>query len=256
MGFIAGAAGQPAQAPDGLTGLGIKAVFSADADTTFLSTMTDVQIANLTTARIYTLPSTDPSTGATVKAGRELIFKNRGSFNLSFNSSAGTAMTVANVATGSVGDPTIRNGYVRLRALQDAPTTPAHWLVEEVSDEYSAVATFTHPEFSPTSQVVVTRQNKVASIRIQDFTTAGSIVTGGSVLVATGFLPLRFRPAVPFFVGAISKSIGAAVAGAFAISTSGSLTVYQNYSGSGFSSGGTAGFGQTSNTQFFSYPLA
>jgi len=128
MAIIPGALSTIAQFPDGYTGLGHKASFQADSDITLLSTANDIHYFNISANRAVTLPSTDPDT-KTVKQGRCFKFVNRSNFVLDIKASNGTSLTSAG---GSGGLAAIRAGRVQVIALQDNPTTPAHWWVEEV----------------------------------------------------------------------------------------------------------------------------
>lgn len=86
-------------------------------------------VFNLIAARSCQLPS------AGISAGDVVVLENRGAFDLTVLSSDGTALTYANVAAGSLGDPTIRVGKVILIATQAVPTASTHWKVSEVYEE-------------------------------------------------------------------------------------------------------------------------
>ena len=92
------------------------------AGTTTLTSLDNKwQVFNLSAARTVLLPTTN------IRAGDVVQLDNISTaFDLSVQSSAGTAFTTANGAS-SVG--IIRSGFMSFLAKVDSPTTPAHWYV-------------------------------------------------------------------------------------------------------------------------------
>jgi len=236
MSFIPGAAGVAAQMPDGFTGLGMKAADAADANTTFTSVMTDVQVVSITAARTYTLPSTDIS-GTTVKKGREIVFRNRGAFDLTILSSVGNTVE------------TIRVGYVRLRALQDAPTTAAHWSVEEVYEKYFHASAYTNLSDAGVKTFALIRQNESLTVRIP-LTISGTKPNTARPQLAVLF-PVRFRPGSDLnLVAWVQNNATTSISNAYA-KTDGNLDFYTSTGSATWTSGTAAQIFESA----VSYPL-
>ena len=96
------------------------------------------QIFTLSAARTCVLPTTS------IKAGDKIKLTNRADFLLTVQSSNGSEITSSAAGTGSVGTASINKGYVILIALQDTPTTPAHWLVLEAVESGTYTPTLTN----------------------------------------------------------------------------------------------------------------
>ena len=99
------------------------AVLGLDAAVTLVSTDSRFQYATLTAARIYKLPSTN------IRAGETFTFVNRAtndSYRMNLQASADSGTTYIDW---------IVNGKITVMALQDTPTTAAHWAtIDAVSD--------------------------------------------------------------------------------------------------------------------------
>lgn len=119
------------------------------------------QIFTLSAARTCVLPTTS------IKSGDIFKLTNRANFLLTVQSSNGSEITTSAAGTGSVGLASINQGFVRLMALQDAPTTPAHWLVLEAQDVGTYTPTLSN-EANTTAQTAYTtyfrRVNNVVSV--------------------------------------------------------------------------------------------
>lgn len=164
------------------------ATTGADADTTLTATSNRTQKVPTTAARIYTLPTTG------IVAGEQWVLENTGYFDLTVKASNGTAITYANAAAGSAGDPTIQIGRVVLEAIQATPTTPGHWRVVSVSEEYAAISASAGGALAgATANLLIRRDGKVVTGRINTSAT----VTATAVQAATlpnGTIPTRCTP--------------------------------------------------------------
>jgi len=87
------------------------------------------QVFDLSAGRTCVLPTTG------VVTGDLYILQNRSNNLLTVQSSNGSEITTSAAGSGSVGTASIRFGFVKLIALQNTPTTPAHWLVAECQEE-------------------------------------------------------------------------------------------------------------------------
>lgn len=99
---------------------------------TLTNTSEDSQLFSPSASHDVVLPTTG------VLKGRKFTIINNTTYArstmalLTIKSSAGTAFTHAN---GANKYGTIGNGYIEVVALQDTPTTPAHWLVTDLKEE-------------------------------------------------------------------------------------------------------------------------
>lgn len=84
------------------------------------------QLFNLSADRDCVLPTT------TIVAGDIWTLENRTDFLLTVKSSAGTNLTISN-SHNTFGK--IKIGVIKIMALQNAPTTPAHWLTLECFED-------------------------------------------------------------------------------------------------------------------------
>jgi len=165
---------------------------AADANTTLLNTSNDAQNFNISASRDVTLPTTS------VKAGRVFTITNRGAFNLVVKASNGNALTIANSCNM---DATIQNGRVIVRALQDTPTTPAHWHVDYVNEtDVSFTVTLTGMTASTTGTAKFSRTNKIVALFLPELTgtsnTTAMTATGLPTRIATAYaaeLPTAVR---------------------------------------------------------------
>ncbi len=127
-GIASGSVGSPSALliPYGITGQIGNVRASSSTAQTLVNADNDIQIFTPTAAHDVNLPTTD------VASGRAFYIVNRGGYALTIKSSGGN--TVVSPSTG-----TVTNGVYLVRALQAAPTTAAHWMVEGVYE----IGTFT-----------------------------------------------------------------------------------------------------------------
>lgn len=162
-------------------------------ESTGTTTLTDgdirTQVFNLSAARTVVLPTT------AIKSGDVWTIHNQGAFDLSVQTSDASPMTLAG---GALQDATIRNGYVILVALQDAPTTELHWRVTEVYETY-ALGTITTANSGAlttnnvTMNPILVRHNKACIMSANGTTTAVCNVSS-SFFRFIGVIPTRFVP--------------------------------------------------------------
>jgi len=165
---------------------------ASDADTILLNTSNDAQNFNISATRNVTLPTTG------VKNGRVFTITNRGAFDLVIKASNGNALTIANSCNQ---DATIQKGRVIVRALQDTPTTPAHWSVDYVHElDVSFTVTLTGMTASTTGTAKFSRTNKIVALFLPGLTgtsnTTAMTATGLPARIATAYaaeLPTSVR---------------------------------------------------------------
>jgi hypothetical protein len=158
-------------------------VRTTDADVTLSISDNPTQtFTGLTTSRAVTLPTTG------VNAGDVWRIENTTAQDLVVKSSNGTSLTVAN---GANIDATHAKGYVVLRALQAAPTTPAHWLVIDLYETYSQANGVTSGNFTAVGTRFTRRMNTVIATG-----TEGWFVTNNQASQSTssGYIIARMRP--------------------------------------------------------------
>lgn len=109
----------PLLIPYGITGQIGNVRASSSTAQTLVNADNDIQIFTPTAAHDVNLPTTS------VASGRAFYIVNRGGYALTIKSSGGN--TVITPGTG-----TVTNGVYLVRALQAAPTTAAHWMVEYI----------------------------------------------------------------------------------------------------------------------------
>lgn len=100
----------------------IGVIAANDSNVTFTNTDNRIQISTPTAARTHTLPTTS------IKAGEIFEF-----FNQATNSSY---IITLNASGGTTVDYVVAKGYLKVIALQDTPTTNAHWKVLYASSDY------------------------------------------------------------------------------------------------------------------------
>jgi len=148
------------------------------------------QVFNLSASRNVQLPTTG------IKAGDKFLIENRAFFDLTINASGGSSLIVANSCNF---EGVIQNGYCLLEALQDAPTTPAHWRIIHVTEStVSSPSTFTGngsgSGTTPSIGIKICRFNNVVQIKIN--VVDGLQVTSGTSmdrLASNTAIPTRFR---------------------------------------------------------------
>lgn len=170
---------------------------SSGTDTTLVVGDFRNQIFNISVAKSCILPTTG------ILAGDQFRIENIGSAELGLKSSAGTAFTIANSANM---DGTIGVGFIRVMALQNTPTTPAHWQVLEVIEKSSWATTFTFngggTVTTSSATILFQRVNKFAVINPQVGTASGqtTAVNGVSTaLISDTAGPVRLNVATAGF---------------------------------------------------------
>ena len=143
------------------------------------------QIFTLTATATITLPSSG------IKAGDIFTLYNSSANDLVVNSSNASSLTVAN---GANIDATVQGGYVKLIALQDSPTTPAHWRVLDVYEQINNLS-ITYGNCIPSTTVTgnnLIRRNNLLTIRLNAF--ASDVTANATTTMTTNaFIPLRAR---------------------------------------------------------------
>lgn len=145
-------------------------------------------------------------------------------------------------------------GYILVQALQDAPTTAAHWKVMQLEENSNTIAAVTTGDIGVNSNTIVFRKKQFSSDGIcwMEFASA-TAASGGtsSIGIPASTLPARFRPASAKRVVGILLSNNIVVAAAITVSTDGSVT-YKKYDGSNFS--GTTGLSDGTTTYHSTSP--
>jgi hypothetical protein len=180
------------------------------------------QVFNLSASRTVVMPS------AGILKGEKWILENRGAFDLVPQASNTTQIqnnnTTDNAASGSVGDPTIRVGMVVLEAMQDTPTTPAHWRVADVYEEGSIASTTAG---AITTAVTMKYVRKGTSI-VQNYNNTSGTASGSSDFIRfpAADMPVRFR--IPtgheMYLAGIVRDNSTPVIGRVVLSDNGQVT--------------------------------
>ena len=214
---------------------------NSDANTTLDLNSSDVQVMTPTADRTYTLPTTG------ILAGRTFKFINLATdFDIILNASNTSALTAA--TSGML--PTCRDGYVIVQALQNTPTTPAHWRVVEVNDCITTTVRFVQSGgYSQEPAVKCTRVNRNATVYMAAFVSATA--TAVNATIATDIpLPRGFRPADTTNIMMISRDNVSFVPGWMAVDSTGGITFYRTLLGEGFTIGQTAGLAYNGTLNF------
>lgn len=170
-----------------------------------------VQVLNPAGAITVKLPTTG------IAAGEVVRIANRSAFDVTVQSSDATAFTVAN---GANIDATVQSGYVQFVALQNAPTTPAHWLVTDVYSESSFTATATGFTANPTGTVKTVKRNKTVTI----YFPAIQATSNATTMTITG-MPVEIRPSIEQRMWGHTVDAGASQLSRFVLDTGGTFTV-------------------------------
>lgn len=177
-----------------------------------------IAFSSFTASRNITLPTTS------VRAGELFTLENTTQFDMVVKSSNGVALTVAN---GSNSDATVYRGYVKLRALQDAPTTPAHWRIVEVYEYYVNSTSITNTSASPVSRdYAVVRFNRTVTISQKSAITTFTKANTSNPVWATA-IPSRFRPVATVRFGNQDRNNAVDEIGSYEINTSGTMFFYR-----------------------------
>ncbi len=198
------------------------------------------QIFNLSATRLVVLPTTS------IKSGDVWTIKNRGAFDLTVQSSDASPMTIAG---GANQDATVNIGRVVLRALQDTPTTEAHWLVEKIEETYTystAWSFSTGTGQTNSKAVLLTRIGNVVTVVLQEYEALNAVTstTPSSLQMDTG-IPTRFRPLTAsalFLVRTRNAGADLVPPGVIRITQStGRFDIYRDVAFTAYSSGSSAG---------------
>ena len=193
------------------------------------------QVFNLSSSITVVLPSTGIRTG-----DRIILAQPDTRADITVQSSNTSALTEAN---GCNNDATITQGFVELVALQDTPTTPAHWAVASVEEtgyiNFNWQATpFTGPvgsflSFSRTGRSVVL---DFAGINVSASGSPGQVATSSSA-IPTRCIPLRgiHAPMISINAGGTDHVTNALV---FINPANGIVQVYRESNWSGVSTCG------------------
>lgn len=189
--------------PYGITGQIGNVRASSSTAQTLVNNDNDIQIFSPTAAHDVNLPTTS------VASGRAFYIVNRGGFALTIKSSGGN--TVITPSTG-----TVTNGVYLVRALQAAPTTAAHWMVECVYEigtftpvlklgATSATASTAIGSYVRTGREVHIKGNLVITslnAGSGSLTIAGMPFTSNSVAGNNGYLGIEYAANMSSFTGA------------------------------------------------------
>ena len=205
------------------------------------------QIFTLSAARTVVLPTSG------IRKGEKITLENRGAFLLSIKSSDTTTLTGANVASQSVGDPSIEIGKVELIALQDNPTAPSHWFVSDVEES----ANPTQPVPTGALDIAmeyrgfrVSRKNKVAFVGMRESSATAVAASAGINFAAA--LPTRFMPSLYQYCTSALLNAGILTACCVQVSTDGTIA-FSKYDNSNFS--GLTAIGANAQDSTFTYRI-
>jgi hypothetical protein len=160
---------------------------AGDANYTFTSTgPMRVRVASPSTARTVTLPTTN------IKAGAE--------FELLVTGATETNYVVLNSSGANEVDRIGGSGKILVVALQDTPTTAAHWQVVDVWEKAAGTITLNSgagsgANYGSAKTVAYLRNNKAMMLKM---TVAFYVTTGTGATDTIGSaadIPTRFRPA-------------------------------------------------------------
>ncbi len=156
-GIASGSVGSPSALliPYGITGQIGNVRASSSTAQTLVNEDNDIQIFSPTAAHDVNLPTTS------VASGRAFYIVNRGGYALTIKSSGGN--TVITPSTG-----TVTNGVYLVRALQAAPTTAAHWMIEYINETGT---------FLPVLKYGTTAQTYAANGQVGIYSKVGNSVT-------------------------------------------------------------------------------
>lgn len=186
--------------------------------TTLTSSDNRYQIFNLSAARTCQLPTTGVNAGDVWEIENQTALSSS-DFSLTITASGGSALTVAN---GANVDATIRNGYVRLVALQATPTTPAHWRVAEVNEthQHSTAFTFTGGATVSAKTLRIVRQDRQVTVHFPDSINSTAAGNSGTISSDTA-IPSRFTSVVTHQNWCFAREAGINVHGYIRISNGG-----------------------------------
>lgn len=148
------------------------------------------------------------------------------------------------------------SGFILVQALQDVPTSNAHWKVLDVDEKCTHSTTFSWDGGGSTSSSINIRLNRrlaMVSLAIETPCTA-TTGTNSALLQSTTDLEARFRPSaiVSGFARILDNALFSAVAGAIDIDTSGNIRISKSNQAT-FTNSQAAGLGNAGLA--ITYPL-
>lgn len=152
---------------------------ASDANYTFTSTSPSrVRCSGMTAARTVTLPTTN------IKAGAQ--------FEVIVSGATETNYVVLNSSGANEVDRIGGSGRILVVALQDAPTTAAHWGVIDVEEKTASFTTAATGANTNTITYELRRRGVVVTfLALQDFSSA---IGTNSTIALQNAIPTRFRP--------------------------------------------------------------
>lgn len=225
----------------GLKKVGHGNIVATDADYTVSDLDTDsILFTGFTTTRTVTLPT------ANIPVGYQLRLENSAAFDMIVNASGGSALTVAN---GANLDATVRNGFVIVRALQASPTTPAHWRVVNVKEQYTHTTTWTGTGSGGTSASATIILHREDARVVADVGYFGATTNTTDRFNSDTDLVTRFRTNTAKDCIAIVNNNGSYTeAGMVTINTNGNIEVFKDGLRNNFANG-TGGLSTTSGNR-------
>jgi hypothetical protein len=166
-----------------------------------------------------TLPTTD------VKAG--FIYK------IDVTGATETNFVVLNSSGGNEIDRIGGDGFIQVIALQDAPTTAAHWRVTSVREKNTVTATFntgagTGGTYPAAINILFNRQDRSVSVSIPTTSSASTGTSATSTIgTSAGIVPSRFRAPTSVYPLIQVNEGGTRQAGLFGILSNGGIAVYK-----------------------------
>jgi len=195
-----------------------------------------VQNISPTGTTIVRLPTTDILAGETVE-----IISRTTAFGTTIQASNGSEITKANGSNMTPGG--FADGRIKLQALQDTPTTPAHWRVLDFYRNYEDLALGVSGlglGSGATATLRATRSNNIVTAMFVATTGSGPTATNFSF---TGIVPTSFRPVVNAAVPALLYDSGGDFFYQCTFATNGNVTVTNGTISTGYSSGTTLSAG-------------
>ena len=166
-----------------------------------------------------TLPTTD------VKAG----FR----YRIDVVGATETNFVVLNSSGGNEVDRIGGEGFIEVIALQDAPTTAAHWRVRSVREKITVTATFntgagTGASYPAAINILFNRQDRSVTTYIPN-TSSASTTTSTSPAISTsaGIVPNRFRPPTSVYPLIQVSENAVKQAGLFGVLSNGGIAIYK-----------------------------
>jgi hypothetical protein len=199
---------------------------AGDANYTFTSTgPMRVRVASPSAARTVTLPTTG------IKAGAE--------FELLVTGATETNYVVLNSSGANEVDRIGGQGKILVVALQDAPTTAAHWQVVDVWEKSSAITSgaCTGANLGAVTTVFARYNTQVSAFVTQ---AAGTMSAANNITTPSSYVPSRFNPSVSQGCGCIVSSSALDFAGWGAIVAGSAYLTVSRFDRSNFGASGNS----------------